>query len=79
MDTIFMSSNNRKTSDPHRILINLTDEINLRRIDSYVALTNLSIYYTWEDIKKSYKIEKFKISALTWNEEFKSLDGPYSV
>ena len=46
MDTIFMSSNNRKTSDPHRLLINLTDEINLRRTDTYVALTSLSIYYT---------------------------------
>ena len=41
-----MNSENSKTSDPHRLLLNLTDEINLRRSDKYVALSNLSIYYT---------------------------------
>ena len=46
MDTIFMNSENSKTSDPHRLLINLTDKIDLRRKDRYVALSNLSIYYT---------------------------------
>ena len=46
MDTIFMNSENSKTSDPHRLLFNLTDKINLRRSDKYVALSNLSIYYT---------------------------------
>ena len=46
MDTIFMNSENSKTSDPHRLLLNLTDKINLRRSDKYVALSNLSIYYT---------------------------------
>ena len=46
MDTIFMNSENSKTSDPHRLLINLTDKIDLRRKDKYVALSNLSIYYT---------------------------------
>ena len=46
MDTIFMNSENSKTSDPHRLLINLTDKIDFRRKDKYVALSNLSIYYT---------------------------------
>ena len=46
MDTIFMNSENSKTSDPHRVLLNLTDKINLKRSDKYVALSNLSIYYT---------------------------------
>ena len=46
MDTIFMNSENSKTSDPHRLLLNLTDKIDLRRKDKYVALSNLSIYYT---------------------------------
>ena len=50
MDTIFMNSENSKTSDPHRLLINLTDKIDLRRKDKYVALSNLSIYYTWRNI-----------------------------
>ena len=50
MDTIFMNSENSKTSAPHRLLINLTDKIDLRRKDKYVALSNLSIYYTWRNI-----------------------------
>ena len=79
MDTIFINSENSKTSDPHRLLLNLSDKINLKRSDKYVALSNLSIYYTWKNIKKSYKNNKFKISALTWNEEFELLDGPYSA
>ena len=51
MDTIFMNSENSKTSDPHRLLINLSDKMNLKRSDKYVALSNLSIYYTWKNIK----------------------------
>ena len=77
MDTIFMNSENSKTSDPHRLLLNLTDKIDLRRKDKYIALSNLSIYYTWKNIKKSNKI--FKISAPAWNEEFELPDGSYSV
>ena len=70
MDTIFMNSENSKTSDPHRLLLNLTDKINLKRSDKYVALSNLSIYYTWKNIKKSYKNNRFKVSAPTCNEKF---------
>ena len=55
------------------------DKIILKRSDKYVALSNLSIYYTWKNIKKSYKKNKFKISAPTWNEEFELPDGLYSV
>ena len=79
MNTIFMNSENSKTSDPHRLLLNLTDKIDLRRKDKYIALLNLSIYYTWRNIKKSYKNNKFKISAPTWNEEFESTDRKYSI
>ena len=53
MDTIFMNSKNNKTSDPHRLLLNLTDKINLKGSDKYVALSNFIIYYTWKNIKKS--------------------------
>ena len=74
-----MNSENSKTSDPHRLLLNLSDKINLKRSDKYVALSNLSIYCTWKNIKKSYKNNKFKISAPTWNEEFVLPDGSYSV
>ena len=52
MDTIFMNSENSKTSDPHRLLLNLTDKINLKRSDKYVALSNLSIYYALKKNKK---------------------------
>ena len=51
MDTIFMISKNSKTCDPHRLLLNLVNEINLRGKDKYIALSNLSIYGTWKNIK----------------------------
>ena len=77
MNTKFMNSENSKTSDPHRLLLNLIDKIDLRRKD--VALSNLSVYYAWKNIKHSYKSNKFKISAPTWYKEFELPDGPYSV
>ena len=79
MDTIFMNSENSKTSDPHRLLLNLTNKINLKRSNKYVALSKLSIYYTWKNFKKSYKKNQLKVSAPTWNEEFELPDGSYSV
>ena len=63
-----MNSKNSKISDPHRLLLNLADKINLKRRDKYIALSNHSIYYTWKNIKKSYKNNKFKRSVPTWNE-----------
>ena len=70
MDTTFTNSKNSKTADPHRLLLNLTDS---------VALSNLSTHYTWKNIKKSYKKNKFKISAPGQNEEFELPDGSYSI
>ena len=61
MDTIFINSENSKISDPHRLLLNLSDEINFKKSDKYVASSNLSINYIWKDIKKSYKNNEFKI------------------
>ena len=74
-----MNSKNSKTSEPHRLLLNLTEKIDLKRSDKYVALSNFSIYYTWKNIKRTYKNNKFKISAPIWNEEFELADGSYSV
>ena len=74
-----MNSKNTKTSNSHRLLLNLLDKINLKRSDKYVALSNLNIYYTWKNINRSYKNNKFKISAPTWNEEFELRDRSYSV
>ena len=79
MDTIYINSENRKTSGSHRSLLNLLDKINLKGGNKYVALSNHSISYTWKNIKKSYKNIKFKISALKWDEEFELADGSCSV
>ena len=74
-----MDSENSKISDPHKLLLNLTDKVKLKRSDKYVALSNLSIYCAWKNIQKSYKNNKFKISAPTSNEEFELSDVSYSV
>ena len=79
MDTIFMNSENSRTSDYHVLVLKLADELDLRRDQKSVALSNLSIYYTWKDIKSSYKNNKFKISAPTWSDEFELPDGSYSI
>ena len=69
-----MNSENSKTFDHHRLLLNLADKINLKKNDKYIAFSNLSIYYTSINIKKSYKNNKFKISAPTWNEKYELPD-----
>ena len=79
MDTLFMNSDYSKTSEPHVLILNLTDKIDLRRGEKSVALLNLSIYCTWKNIKKSYSNNKFKISAPTWNNEFDLPDGLYLI
>ena len=79
MDTIFINSENSKTSEPHILKLKLTDKLDLRLDKKVVTLSNLSIYYTWNNIKSSYNNNKFKISAPTWNDEFTLPDGSYSV
>ena len=74
-----MNPDNIKISNPHRLLLNFSDKINLKRGAKYVALSSLSIYYIWKNIKTSNKNNKFKISTLTWNEKFELPDGSYSV
>ena len=74
-----MNSENRKTSEYHVLVLKLTDKLDLRRDQKTVALSNLSIYYTWKNIKSPYNNNKFKISAPTWNEEFELPDGSYSI
>ena len=62
-----MNSKNSKTSNLYRLLLNLINKTNLRRKDKYIVLSNLSIYYTWKNIKQSFKRSKFKTSTPTWN------------
>ena len=79
MDTIFMNSENSKTSKPHILKLKLTSKLDLRLGEKVIALSNLSIYYTWRNIKISHNNNKFKISTPTWNKEFNLPDGSYSV
>ena len=75
MNIIIMNSKNSGTSGPCRLLLNFIDNIALRRKkDKYIALSNLSIYYTWKNVKQSYRNKTFKISAPTQNEGFKLSD-----
>ena len=60
-------------------MLKLTDKLDLRRGQKTVALSNLSIYYMWKNIKRSYNNNKFKISAPMWNEEFELPDVSYSI
>ena len=61
METIFMYSENSRTSEHHVLVLKLTDKLDLRRGQKTVALSNLNIYYTWKNTKCSYKNNKFKI------------------
>ena len=79
MDTIFMNSENSKTPKPHVLVLKLTNKLDLRIGKKVIALSNLSIYYTWKNMKSSYNNNKFKISAPIWNDEFELPDGSYSV
>ena len=79
METIFMNTENSKTNEPHRFKLDLTDKLNLKNPNKNMALANLSIYYTWKNIKSEYNNNKFKISAPTWNDTFDLPDGFYSI
>ena len=61
------------------MVLKLTNKLDLRIGKKVIALSNLSIYYTWKNIKNSYNNNKFKISAPTWNDKFELPHGSYSV
>ena len=79
METIFINTENSKTSEPNRFKLDLTDKLNLKNPNKNMALANLSIYYTWKNMKSEYNNNKFKILAPTWNNTFDLLDGSYSI
>ena len=79
MNTILMNSENSKTTKSHVLILKLTNKLNLRTGEKIIALSNLSIYYTWENTKNSHNKNKFKISAPTWNDKLELPDRPYSV
>ena len=70
-----MNTENNETNESHKFRLTLADELNLEDPNKNMTLANLSIYYTWKNIKSAYKNSKFKISAPTWNDEFDLADG----
>ena len=74
-----MNSENCKASEPHVLILTLTDKLDLRGGEKSIALSNLSIYYTWKNIKGSYKNNKFKILAPTFKDKLELPDGLYFV
>ena len=79
IETFSMNSKNNKTSDPNRFEYELIDKLDLRNPNKNIALANLSIYYTWKNVKSTYNNNKFKILAPTWNETFDLPDGSYNI
>ena len=74
-----MNSENSETSELHRFKMDLTDKLNLKDPKKNKALANLSIQYTWKNIKSEYKNNKLKMLAPAWNDTFDLLDGSYSI
>ena len=79
MEIIFMNTENSQTNEPHRFRLDLADKLNLKNPKKNIALINLSIYYTWKNIKSECDNNKFKISASTLSETFDLPDGSYTI
>ena len=79
METFFINSKNSKTNEPNRFKYDLIDKLDLKNPNKNMTLANLSIYYTWKNVKSSYSNNKFKISAPTWNETFDLPDGSHNI
>ena len=74
-----MNTESSAKNEPHRFILDLADKLNLKNPNKNMALANLSIYYTWKNIKSEYNNNKFKISAPTGNDTFDLADGCYSI
>ena len=79
IETFFMNTKNSKTDEPNRFKYDLIDKLDLKNPNKNIALGNLSIYYTWKNVKSTYNNNKFKISAPTWNKTFDLPDGLYNI
>ena len=79
MEVIFINTENNKTNEPHKFVLNLSQRLYLRSSGNHAAIQNLSVYYTWKNIRNQYKNDKLKIISLAWNDEFELPDGSYSV
>ena len=74
-----MNTANSKTKHSNKFVYNFTDKLNLKNPNKNIALANLSIYYTWKNVKSDYNNNKFKISAPMWNDMFDVPDGSYAI
>ena len=74
-----MNSENSKTNESNKFIYQFTDKFNLKNSNKDIGLVNISIYYTWKNIKSAYNNNEFKNSAPTWNDEFKLSDRSYSI
>ena len=71
METIFLNTKNKKTNEPHKSILSSPQRSDLRSLDKLVALQNLSMYYTWKDIRNIMRT----IIAPTRNGKFELPDG----
>ena len=74
-----MNTENSKSNDPHKFKLYLTDKVNLKNPKKNIALANLSISYTWKNIKSECSNKKFKVSAPTWNYTFDLPNGCWLI
>ena len=75
MKTIFIKTENSKINESNKIFLNLSPKLNLRSLNKHIALQNLSVYYTRENIRQHYRNNKLKAKAPTWNGDFELPDG----
>ena len=74
-----MNTLNSKTNEPNKFIYQCMDKLNLKNPNKNMTLANLSIYYTWNNIKSEYNNNKFGLNAATWNEKFNLPDGSYNI
>ena len=74
-----MNTKNSKTNESNKFRYQFTDKLSLKNPNKTMALANLSIYYTWKNIKSEYNNNKFKITAPAWNDRLNFPDGSYFV
>ena len=79
METIFVNTLSSNTNESNKFMHQFSDKLNLKNPNKNIALANLSIYYTWKNIKSEYNNNKFKIHAPTWSDTFDLSDGSYNI
>ena len=79
MEKISMDTENSKTNKPHKFVLDLPQRLDSKSSAKCVVLQNLSVYYTWKNIRQQHKKNKLKKIIQTWNNGLKLVDGSYTV